>query len=140
MMNEYHRLGIKNFKSIRHPGQIKLTFDLCTDDISAPQYVSSKENDTNQKIEIFTNNKLKFDYIPIKQSTNSWFKNYQYSKIFINILYLFFRILCIILKYTIYLIWYLLKIFLCIIFRLLTESKSYDPKTVICHPIRCYHH
>ncbi|CAF1288819.1 unnamed protein product [Rotaria sordida] len=143
-MNEYHRLGIKNFKSIRHLGQIKLAFDLCTDDISAPQYVSFKGNDSNKKIQISNNDKLKFDYIPIKKSTNNWLQNCQCSKILMNfimnIFYLFFRILCIILKYTIYLIWYLFKILLYIIFRLLTESKLYCSKSVLCHPIRCYHH
>jgi hypothetical protein len=127
-MDECHHLGIKNFKSIRHPGQIKLAFDLCNDDISAPRYVSSKGDDYNQ---------VKFDYFPIKKSSHGSSQTCQCSKILIsyviNILYSIFCVFYIIFKYTICLIWCLLKIFLCTIFRILTQSR-------ICHPIRCNHH
>ncbi|CAF3356751.1 unnamed protein product [Rotaria socialis] len=140
-MNECHRVGIRNFKTIRYPGQIKLAFDLCTDDRSALRRVSSKGNGYNEKKQVFNKDKFKFDYFPIKKSTANRF---QCSKILSNfimtIAHVIFRTSCFILKYTIYLTWYLFKIFLSIIFRLLIESKLYSPKTVICHPIRCYHH
>ncbi|CAF1553786.1 unnamed protein product, partial [Adineta steineri] len=67
-MNKCHYLGIKNFKSIRHPEQIKLVFDLCTDDRFAPKYVSSKGNDYN--------NKRKTDYFPIKKLNNNWYQQH----------------------------------------------------------------
>jgi len=136
-MNQCHRLGIKNFQSIRHPRQIKLAFDLCTNDASARRYVSSKndDNNNNQKIETFDR-----DYFTIKKLNNDWSEKYQYSKkilihFTINTLYWIFRVLWIIIKYAICLIWCLFKIF-----RILTESKRYRSNTLICHPIRCYHH
>jgi hypothetical protein len=136
-MNQCHRLGIKNFKTIRHPRQIKLAFDLCTNDASARRYVSSKndDNNNNQKIETFD-----LDYFTIKKLNNDWSEKYQYSKkilihFTINTLYWIFRVLWIIIKYAICLIWCLFKIF-----RILTESKRYHSNTLICHPIRCYHH
>ncbi len=132
-MNQCHRLGIKNFKSIRHPKQIKLVFDLCTDDISAVRHVSSKGENYNNKMAISDFNK----HFPIKKSNNDWS---QYFKILmnfvINILYLIFRLICLIFKY----IWCLFKIVLCTLFRLLTKSKMYRPKAFICHPVRCNHH
>lgn len=138
-MIECHRLGIKNFKSIRHPGRIKLAFDLCNDDASAPRSVSSKSDDYHQKIK--TSN---FNYSPIKKTTNDRPQRYQYLKIsitfIINLLYFICRVLGIILKYIICLIWCLFKIFRCTIFRVLTESIRYRPKALICHSIRCSHH
>jgi hypothetical protein len=139
MMSECHCLGIKNFKCIRHPGQIKLAFDLCIDDVSAPRYISSKGDDYNQKIDTSD-----FDYFTIKKSTNDWPTKHQYSKILMNFvistLYWIFRVLWIILKYAIRVIWCFFKIFRCIIFRVLTESKRYRSKALLCHPVRCYHH
>ncbi len=132
-MNECHRLGIKNFKSIRHPRQIKLEFDLCTDDILAPRSVSSKGDDYDKKIQISEN-------FPIDNPS----REYQYSEILVNfiikIFYLIFRVLCIMLKYTICLTWCLFKIFFCTIFRILTKSKMYCPEGLICYSIRCHHH
>jgi hypothetical protein len=137
-MNECHRIGIKNFKSIRHPEQIKLVFDLCTDDISAVRHVSSKGDNYNNTMAISDFNKPKLNYFPIKKSNNDWL---QYFKILmnfiINILYLIFRVICLIFKY---IIWCIFKIVLCIIFRVLTKSKVYRPKAFICHPVRCNHH
>lgn len=130
IMSECHRLGIKNFKTIRYPGEIKLAFDLCTDDISAPRYVSSKgdHDDYNTK---------KIDYFPIKGK-------YQYSELLFNFMissfYWIFHILWISLKYSMYVMWCLFKIFRSIIFRALNESKKYQAKPLVCHPIQCYHH
>jgi hypothetical protein len=144
IMSESHHLGIKNFKSTRHPGQIKLAFDLCTDDISAPRFVSSKGDDYNPKTQISDYDKLKFDYFSIKKTSPNCSQECQYSKILINfvinILYLIFRVLCMIFKYTICVIWCLFKIFICTIFRILTESRIYRPKALLCHPVRCNHH
>jgi hypothetical protein len=142
-MNECHRLGIKNFKSNRYPGQIKLSFDLCDDDTSAPRHISSKGDGAYQKVHIPNYDKLKFNYFPIKKPMNDRLREYKCSKALMNsignILYVIFCVLCIIFKYTICLVWCVFKIFLCTIFRILTESRLCRPKGLICHPIRCHH-
>jgi len=134
-MHECYRLGIKNFKTIRHPGQIKLAFDLCTNDASARRYVSSNGDDYNVKM-----GTSDLDYLTINRSTNDWPRKRQYFKILIDFLYWIFRVLCIILKYAIGLIWCLFKIFCCTILRVLTKSKRYRSNALICHSIRCCHH
>lgn len=118
-MSDCYRLGIKNFQTIRYPNQIKLAFDLSTNDLSAPRYVTSKGNDYYHQEKITSTN---LDYFPIKKSTIDW------SKLLINIFYGIFRLLCVSLKYGICIIWCLFKIF-CII----TKSKR-------CHSIQCYQH
>lgn len=144
MRDECHHFGIRNFKSIRHPGQIKLAFDLCTNDRLAPKYVSSKGNDHEEKFDFFSNEILQLNDLPTKKTFNNWYQRFQYSKTWMNfmrnILYLIIRVLYLILKYTSCLIWYLFKILLCISFRLLTDLKLYRSDTFICHPVRCYHH
>ncbi|CAF1637516.1 unnamed protein product [Rotaria magnacalcarata] len=80
-MNECHRIGIRNFKTIRYPGQIKLAFDLCSNDRSARRHVSSNGNDYNEKMQVFNKDKFKSDYFPIKKSTANRF---QYSKMLSN--------------------------------------------------------
>ena len=143
-MSECHRLGIKNFRTIRHSGQIKLVFDLCADDTSAPRHVSSKGDNYNKSMQISNDIKLKFDYFPLKQSNKDWAQQRQYFKIFINfvinIFHLILRVICLTFKYFSYLLWCLFKIFLCTIFRVLTKSKICRPKGFVCHPIRCNHH
>jgi hypothetical protein len=129
-MNECHRLGIKNFQSIRQSRQIQLTFDLCTNDATAPRSVSSKDDDDDDH----------HQRINKSDCLNDWSKKYQHKKqsfsFIINILCWIFRVLCLILKYTICLLWYLFKIVRCTIFRVLTDR----PRGLICHPIRCSHH
>ncbi|UJR09365.1 hypothetical protein I4U23_013609 [Adineta vaga] len=137
-MKECHRLGIKNFQSNRQPGQINLQFDLCVNDPSAPRHASTKIENYDKIISLLNS-------YPTKKSTRDWSQLYYYFKLlihfFINTIYLIFcRMLCFIVKYLIYLVWYLLKIFLCTIFRILTKSVIYRRETFISHPVRCYHH
>jgi hypothetical protein len=136
-MNECHRLGIKNFQTIRQSRRIQLAFDLCADDPTAPRSVSSKGDDYHQRINC--------DYMAVKRSMNDWSQKDQHDNkrslsFIIDILWWIFRVLCLILKYTICLLWCLFKIVRCTIFRVLIESKRYRPKGFICHPIRCSHH
>ena len=143
-MNKYHRLGIKNFKSIRHPGQIKIVFDLCSNDLTASRYVSSKVDEYNKKTRLSDDDKLQVDCFPERQSTNRWLQESQRFKILanfiMNILDVIFRVLFVILKYTLCLIWCLCKILLHTIFRLVVQPQLYQPKAFIYHPIRCHHY
>lgn len=122
-MNEKQRVGIKNFKSVRYPGQIKLSFSLINDDKSAPQCVSSKGIDS--KDDYNSIEKSRIVLVNVVLITISWILRLSY----------------LILKSTIYLIQYLLKIILYIIYRVLTESIK-PSCSVLCHPIRCccYHY
>ncbi len=113
-MNECHRLGIKNFQSTRQSRRIQLTFDLCTDDAKAPRSVSSKGGERINK----------FNYL------NEYSPKHEHKKrsfnFIINIFCWIFRMLCLILKYKICLLWCLLKMMRCTIYRI--------------YPIRCSRH
>ena len=107
-MNKYHRLGIKNFKSIRHPGQIRIAFDLCNNDLTASRHASLKVDKCNQKSRLSDDDKLQFDCFPKQRSTNSWLQESQRFKILtnfiMNIFDVIFRVLVFLFKYTLCLI------------------------------------
>ena len=135
-MNECHRLGIKNFRSVRHPGQIKLAFDLALDDPFATRHISSKGGAPYPVTRDDTISK--FHVMPVRSLPNDGSTRWQWLKVLVNFICLICRLLRVVLQHTIYVVGYLCQLVFCVIFRILILLKLIYSNFARGRSWRCY--
>lgn len=135
-MDECHRLGIKNFRSVRHPGQIKLAFDLALDDPFATRHVSSK-GDAPYPV---TRDDMisKFHVMPVRSLPNGGSTRWRSLKVLVNVICLICRLLRVVLQHTIYVVGCLCPLVICVIFRIQILLKLIFSNFARCRCYRCH--